>query len=63
MYLTIAGCKLTEIPSFLPASLQLLNIADNRITQIRNLHHLSSLKFLNISVNKISKIGGIYRCK
>lgn len=59
--LSLAGCGLTTVPTGLPASLRVLNLAENRISTISNLDDLRDLHLLNLSYNHIESISGLYR--
>lgn len=61
--LVLSGCGLDAIPGSLPASLRVLNLAENNIKLIEKLGELTRLHLLNLSHNRLKNIGGLYRLK
>lgn len=59
--LALAGCGLIAVPEGLPASLRVLNLAENRIKTLDNLEELRELHLLNLSYNAIESLRGLYR--
>ncbi len=58
--LRLQGCQLTALPLHLPYTLQLLNLADNRLRSVDGaaLARLSNLRHLDLSKNLLRSIGG-----